>query len=463
MTEAVADRQEGTGPGPVPGLRRRVNLSAIRLAVLLSIVVVFVPDLTPMKIFLASVVVIGLLTSWPDTSRVARACTLVSVGAGVVGVMLVGASVENIASGFTQMASIFAFFVLVRLLELPIVAGGFNRSVARFLSERAGVHNRAAAGGMLTYGLGTGLSVGCVPIAYRSLEAMWHGADADEVPVMGRLVTEGFTAANAWTPISPIVALALESTVATLPQVLVWLLPFSLLMLVFSVVRARRAGEILLEPGAGSRRRGAGEFLLVISFLVVSLVAIDAVWHIGPMGAAMVSIMVVVLIWQASLEGAAAIPRLRGAVKAQEPTWPEHFTLFCSGGLLVGAALTVAGSVGASTAVAGDQLLWLLVVAPVGMVVAAVLGLYPFVSLAAVGALLGGQFLGTDAVALTLALVVGASVGFLVSPFSGLTLLVSAMSGHSSFEVGLRWNRPFGVVFLVSGTALAVAAALTLS
>lgn len=443
--------------GGKASLRRRVNNAAIGTALVLSVVVLFPIGLDVVKVVLAAVVVIGLVTAWKDLNTIVRGSTIVSVGLGAVAIPLAGASLMDVALGFTQMAAIFAFFVFVRLLEVPILTGGFNRAVARTLSERLGVRHRATAGGMLTYGLATGLSVGSVPIGYRTLQALWNDDATSDAEGISKVVAHNFTSANAWTPISPIVALTLDSTAASLGDVFRWVLPLSLAMSVYAIRRQRGSGTITLaRADAHPATRSTFEFVVVITVLVVSLVVIDAIWGVGPMGAAMISIVVTVALWQSRLTGRAAPRQLAVALDAQRPTWPEHFTLFCSGGLLVGAALAVARSADSAQPLVQDHVGLVLLIVPVGMAIAAIFGLYPFVSLAALGALLGPQILvGGGVAGLAVALIVGASVGFLISPFSGLTLLLSAMSGHSSFEIGLRWNREFGLLMILAGTAVA--------
>lgn len=431
-----------------------LNDAVIGACVVLSLLIVFWADAAGLKLLLAALVVLGIATSWPRLSPLVRACALVSLVAGAVGAVLVRAGTADLALGLSEMTSVFAFFVFVRLLEVPILTGRFNQAIARFLSQRARIRNRSAAGTLLAYGLTAGLSIGAVPIAYRSVEALWDDPARDDTRGMARVVAQGFTAANAWTPVSPIVAVTLDTTAAPLPSVLAWAIPMSLVAALATVWGCRSSGRV---DGTAERQpsRSVGEFAVAILVLMASIVAVERVWHVGPLGASMVSIVLLVTAWQVRLEGPAAGARaVWSSVLAHRASWPEQFTLFCAGGVLVGAATALSRNLGATHGLLAGSTLLVVLGVPLAILVGAALGLYPLVSLAALGALLGPQVAADGTLALALALIVGASVAFLVSPFTGLTLLLSGMSARSSFDVAVRWNLLYGLGLLAGGTAV---------
>jgi len=430
--------------------------------VVLTLGGIFLPGASALRMLIAVLVVGSLAMSWPRTGRLVRVTTTVSVVLGLLLVWIAGATLTDIALGFTQMSAIFVFFVLVRLLELPILSGHFHTTVAKFLSENLGIRSRSRAGTMFTYGLTAGLSVGSVPISYRTIEEFWEHKDSSSREFTAKITAPAFTAANLATPVSPIVALTVESTGVSLPLVIAIMVPFSILLALSSSWSARGAGETAGGGAIKDRRvrSGAIEFLIAISVLVTALLVLDELLGIGPMAAASLSIAATIIIWQFRIVGRSALRSVGGAVRMQYGGWPEHFTLFCSGGFLVGGAIALTRGLGDSTELGTATMFLVLAAVPIVFVLAAVAGLYPFVMLAALGTVLtpvfGASILAI--LALSIALITGASAGFLMSPFSGQTLLVSSMAQVTSFKVGLDWNRNFGVLLILSGTALALIA-----
>jgi hypothetical protein len=434
------------------------NEIATGAIVVMALACALAPDVTALAVILGVLVVVAIATSWPRLSRATKVGAGGSLVAGAVLVVATGATMRDLSGGFAQMATVFAFFALVRLLEVPILTGRFHHALVRFFADRLRVRNRAAAGTMVTFGLTSGLSIGAVPIAYRFGEALWADGGRDDTEGLGRVVTQGFTAANAWTPVSPIVALALETTRAPILPVLAWAVPMALVAAGATMWLSRSSGALGHHVPV-PLGRGAGEFLLAIVLLVGSIAAIDHFSGISPIGASMLSIIAAVTVWQLSLERPrAALRSVWKAVEGHRTGWPEQCTLFCAGGLLVGAARAFSRGVGGTTSMVTGPTLLLVVALPLAIVLLSGLSLYPLVSLAAFGTMLATQVTPDTSTSLALALIVGASVAFLVSPFTGLTLLVSSMSRRSSMEVAVHWNLRYGLALLAFGSVLVAVA-----
>lgn len=442
-----------------PTVSRGLTASVITVVVL-TLVSIFFPQVLSLQNIIAILVIGALGMAWPRTGRLVRATTTVSIVLGIILSMIAGVTASDIASGFTRMSAIFVFFVLVRLLELPVRSGNFHVLVAKFLSQNLGIRSRSRAGTAFTFGLTTGLSVGAVPIAYRTIEELWEEKTDSSREYTAKITAPGFTAANLMTPVSPIVALTVESTGVSLLLVVGLMIPFSVFLAASSSWSARGAGStpartLAKDPAV---RRGAIEFFIAITLLVTALLVIDELLGVGPMAASTLSIAATIVVWQFRIVGKGAPQALQGALRSQYGGWPEHFTLFCSGGLLVGGAIALTRGAGEAFQMSDLVMLLVLAAVPTAFVLVAVLGLYPFVTLAALGTVLTPVFNSSPllALALSISLITGASAGFLMSPFSGQTLLVSTMARVTSFKVGLDWNRNFGLLLIISGTALAL-------
>ena len=430
----------------------RLNVATIAATIGLSVVLSLAPDVNQLRWLLVVLVVVGLVTSLPYVDGVGRVVAVSSLVVGVVAGMAVGATAEDWALGIAQMATVFAFFVLVRLVEVPLMTGGFHHALARLVTGRLGIRGRGTAGAVLAYGLTSGLSIGAVPIAYRFTEALWNDtAGGDAVAPRGKVVAEAFTAANSWTPVSPIVAVALQTTNVPLLPVLVWTVPLSLAAILATVYLKRSYGRVDTGELQASRR-GGSEFIAVVFVLITMIVLIERLLRVSLVAASMVSIIIVVILWQVTLQQPAVALRsvADGLVKTRQG-WPQQFTLLCAGGPLIAAAISLGRQWMTGAAQHGPTFL-MVVATPFAILLLSALSLYPMISMIAIGTALTAGLDASTKIALAVALIAGASGSFLVSPLTGLSLLIGDMARRSPFEVALRWNSRYGLGFLALGT-----------
>jgi hypothetical protein len=165
-------------------------------------------------------------------------------------------------------------------------------------------------------------------------------------------------------------------------------------------------------------------------------------------------------VWEWLTRGIGSLPQRVVQMAVQErPMWRDQYALLVGGSFIVTAAVHW----GTETEVFshGAPAMATIVVLPVLMGLAGLLGVYPMTSLLFVCTVLPPLGEGPWDVMVVGAAMLGSTVGFVVSPLSGLTLLVAGMSRSDSMTVALRWNGPFGLALLLIGTAgLAVAAML---
>ena len=91
----------------------------------------------------------------------------------------------------------------------------------------------------------------------------------------------------------------------------------------------------------------------------------------------------------------------------------------------------------------------LLSLVPLIIILLSMVGLHPLASgiIIAKALLLSPLYL--NPLAMAAALMSGMSMAYLVSPFTGLTLLLVSLSGKSPYSIGIRWNFFFMITFLL--------------
>jgi C4-dicarboxylate transporter, DcuC family len=414
----------------------------------------------PLSLLILAASPVGLALIWKRLSATVRWTSASLAGVGLMASVVAGVDLRTAAAGLALMSSIFAFVVVVRLLELPVSRRGYDLAAASKLEGFASTpQGNLIAGAAVTYVFGASLSFGGVPLAYRAVRAL----DSNDDPAgTGGLVSRSFTASNTWAPVSPPVAFALAASGAS------WrtYLPLGVLL--------SAAGLLLVPIGprpvaSATRRAVPVSWLRVFEFLALFVVLLIAIVFISEsfpamnnVGATIAAIVVVVAGWETLTGGARTLgARTRVHLRDDRRHWPDQFALFTSGGLLVATAqwwTAHEGGIEQLGAIGGLPVETLLLLTPFAMALLAIVGFYPIVVLvvfATVLAPLGGAQWDAH---VTMAVVVGATGGFLLSPFTGLTLMIGALSDRSSFEVGLRWNRWYAIWMLILGSALVVGA-----
>ncbi len=88
---------------------------------------------------------------------------------------------------------------------------------------------------------------------------------------------------------------------------------------------------------------------------------------------------------------------------------------------------------------------------PVIIVLSAIVGLHPFVSLVILGQMIVVLDLGVPMIPLALAMSLGGALSYIVSPFAGIVLTLSRFLGSRPTDIAWRWNWQFCVSYLILG------------
>ena len=93
---------------------------------------------------------------------------------------------------------------------------------------------------------------------------------------------------------------------------------------------------------------------------------------------------------------------------------------------------------------------------PMSIVAFSLVGLHPFVSVLMVGPILAEMILPVSSLQLGLAMSLGCSLSYMLSPFAGLILTLSQELRESPARICLRANLPFAIPYYLLATLVII-------
>lgn len=96
-----------------------------------------------------------------------------------------------------------------------------------------------------------------------------------------------------------------------------------------------------------------------------------------------------------------------------------------------------------------------IVLIPLTMIILAVLGIHPFVSIVMLGQILTSLHLPLPSETVALCLALGGSISYMVSPFAGVIMAIAKLVNAKAEDVALRWNWSFCTAYFSLGIILA--------
>jgi hypothetical protein len=104
---------------------------------------------------------------------------------------------------------------------------------------------------------------------------------------------------------------------------------------------------------------------------------------------------------------------------------------------------------------AGDLGIFAVILVPLTVIVLALIGLHPLISIAIFGQILMALHLPLPVLAIALCLNIGGSIAYMVSPFAGIILTISKFIDAKATDIAIRWNWLFCLIYFVYGITAA--------
>lgn len=430
-------------------------------------------------VFLSSLV--SLLSGVGLIGGTFRIVTVVFLLAGSALLVSAGAGPRVWASAFGSMTNIIAVIVVLQLFSLPLALGGYQESILRWV--RRGFRRQRSLflfTSVLTHALASFLSFGAVPVAVELLEKTLKQTVDRFDRFTAAAASRGYALSALWAPGAINVFLVLQATGLEwselfVPGLVLGILGIALSQLLETVgkpdrVLAPESSAAAAEPARspGSRRPAPARHILAVTavFLVIVYAAeragFGAVYNRIICSGALVS-----LGWLALLTGGGKVCGAAGLRSVFTEYWrsgllkagdlaPFFIAMGAfSAGLEGSGLLDSAGpALAAAAEAAGPSGL---IAVPAAVVLLGMAGIHPFITIVLIGKILRGADLPVPPVTTALLLASGGVVSYLLSPFTGIIMTIAKLVGASAFDVAVRWNWAFCLLFAVAGTAFSFA------
>lgn len=407
---------------------------------------------------------LGLIGPWANAARTSRLLAGPMIVASAVAVAWTGT--EPVAEGVLAGASAIAFILAAQILGDALVRGGYDRLIRALWPEmRWRTAWLALLGG---YVLSWVFMFTSMPVMYSAL--YWYDDAAREARStvakdLGILLARAYGAAAVATPMGATVLVALAVTSVSLGDFLIVAIPLSLMMMPLALIGLGGRLRALDEPGGRlvSERalKGSGFAYLLLGAMVAALmtmIGIVSIFHLPPLSAVSLGAIIIAMVW--GFLGVRFVPGAPGGFNGWGPELARYGRRLSDGGLLLLAGSVVGTSLARTPLMESiASALSELNITIVGMVITIVV----VVTLRIVGmpppaiVLVAGPVLvravSIDADAMTVLLVAASTFGFLISPASLTSAIVSSLTGWSPVEVSLSRQVPF--VFLAGALSCA--------
>ncbi|MCL6453289.1 MAG: hypothetical protein K6T78_06605 [Alicyclobacillus sp.] len=472
----------------------RANWQAMRGTVFLASVAAYIlsvfVDAGWVHSLSAAVSILSLVFAWPAASLTSKWLSVLFLAAGGVVAVESRLSAALIFHSFGSMLSLLSLFSMAPVLAIPVTVGGYGQTVASTLGGR-----RLSGGRLyltvstLSYLLGSMMNVAAIPMMYHSVKDVVERSVATKPQrFLIQSVVTGYAMPLTWSPVSAVVAAVVAAT--RIPWVEVWPvslvlslagLPLSAALYFTSRFRPSHpsapASDVDSAPALAERAsapagfpatapgtppightaapvcgRGIWQIIVAVACLIVGMLALQ-----GLTGWSMISVIAVLavpfsFVWSALI--GQRRPFLAGLAKHRRSVekLQNTFAVFTAAGFFVvvlqhsrflhpidRAFVTLSGTLGPALFIS---------VIPVLVVCLSLVGFHPIVTISLLGSALHPSVLHLSPLWLSVALLGGGVLTFIVSPFNATLNVTGSVSGVPPSQV-MRWNGRFCLCYLM--------------
>ncbi len=369
--------------------------------------------------------------------------------------------------GVSSMLPLVAIVAVLQLFIIPLKVGRYDQYLKNYLLENfktGGTLHMFVS--LVAHLLGALLGFGANPLAFSIFHDGARQIVDDHNRFLVTAVSRGFSLSTLWAPGVVSVMLVLQATGAPWFQVFIPAAGMALLGILTSALIESRS--ITLKPlagggadtavaAAGGTRKIAG-LLLVIAAVILLIVLMEQARILTSTTRILTAGFTVAILWIACcLRQPATGPAWREYWGKALNGMPGLAALFISVGLfseIVDQTGLMARLLAGLTGGAGLPGGYLLLLVPPLLILLSFTGVHPFISLLLIGKILSPVVaMPHHEVLLALALLLGGSLSYTISPFAGTILTLSTLAGCSPGKAALKWNGPFAAIFLLEGLA----------
>ncbi len=427
---------------------------------------------------------LALILFLPSVRGVTLGLSLTFLGMGLLVLLSQEALLESYIIALRRMANILTMVTLIKALGIPMELGGYSNDIRSFVNrevQREGFLYIIAT--LIAYMIGVSIVVASVPVVFYTIERAVRSVSEKPEKFLSMSIKRGLFLALLWTPASPLMAVALDSSGASIIEVLPVSAMVSILGLILAMILYRPPyfqseqdnSEQNNSEGYISNFDNQNDFetstdscgvltlfnsqrtKILVTALVSLIVLLITLEYFLPFNMLDLVIVVAVLfsgIWSLLLgQGKSYAAEAKKLFYDSLPDYGQQVSLFLCAGFFAGAIgeseqlmANILDSLVSFTGVLG-----FLYLIPVIIILLAITGIHPLITITVLGE--GVSALG-NAVPLPLlgyTFVLGGALALLISPFSAATLITAELVHRNPFKVGVVWNGLFGGYVLIIG------------
>ncbi len=476
-------------------------------AILCSVVVVFgliefLHASSVLIIYIGGIASLAALSSiFPVTTRYTRIIAVLLCGSGLAALVLSAEiSPANIIKGFAEMAPLVTLMAAITLLAIPLELGRYAELFQRFYSRKSRSYQPYLVSLLISYVLSFFASLGSIAPAYYLIS---QNLNRIGIKANSRFettsISRGYGMVVIISPVTVSVGIALQYSGLSWIEMVVPVLFLSLAGLITAFVLEsswRIAGgdetqddkaqdykmrnkktqggtqnkTLPKTPQNGNKPTSSEteqeerpsalptgryiSFLLLFVGLISTIYILGNVLNFSSLNSISAGCFIITISW-GLFSGKARTVLNRGVVFFARDISRlfDQILLFISAGFFTysmehSGGLVLLGSIieGASGRVGT-----VVILAAVPLIIASlsVIGFHAFASGIIIAKTISLSPLYFNPLALAVALTCGMSISFMISPFSGLVLMLSSFTRQSPYNVGIKWNLKFAAVFWV--------------
>ncbi|TWT27797.1 hypothetical protein [Planomicrobium sp. CPCC 101110] len=402
---------------------------------------------------------VALLSFFPYLNRVPKLLIL-ALTIGALSMEMSREGLQHFFTGLQTNANVLAIFIFVPLLAIPIKQGNYLTYVeVIFSSYIKKTHQLYLFSTISAASIGAVMNVGSLPILYQLTDTK-----AFQPYTMMRLksMSRGFVLAFLWSPYFISVGLVLAYFDISWLQLFVPGISLALLILLMGwLLEGRNREEIPIEMPLPNQaelkkaKRKVMELALIVALITAIIMVVENITGLSVLTVIPLVAILMSFLWSLFFSTKQQLAdNYRSFFNSRIPGMGNELSLFIIAGAF-GTALLDNGAeewiLSLLDALNISNVLLLIPVIALLMAVPAIVGLHPVITATILAITLSGSPLFMeDHLYLSLGLLSSWMAAILISPFSGVNLLLAAISRKSPFEISLKNNAGFsGLLWIV--------------
>lgn len=373
--------------------------------------------------------------------------------------------------GTNSMMNVISILFIMQMFSIPIEVGHYNTAMHDWLVKsykgEAGLFLLIT---IVTHIVSSFLSFGTIPVMISLLEKTLKFSVTNYERFISTAISRSYALVVLWAPGAINLLLVVQATGVGWLDLFIPGLILSLIGIVTSytierILNSQAGRTTAMEPANGGNSNNTGNLakayhiILVVLSLIIGTIILAKI-HVGSStNQIMLAGLIVVVIWMAFF---ARQPDFKPVVKDY---WEKRLLkaldlapLFVSMGIF-STAMQYSGLFNfiqpVLQLIANAMGLWAIVLLPIIMILCAIAGIHPFISIVLFGQILTSIHLPVAPISVALCLALGGSISYIISPFAGITLTLAKFINCRTIDIALRWNWLYSLIYFVEGITFA--------